>query len=279
MGSRQLFSHYIYIYHSHFSLSLVVVLFVWILSQLCVCFDRSLSYPLIQSQFQWLATVLSFFWTFSLTRLWLINLLIQANVLVTLFKLCFSNSWCWISSIVCIAAFKISFVAVFSASDSSLALILMFSGHNFDWSSQHSPLVHNYWILFPLHPRFQYRLEFVELVHISTLCSFSGWFLELCWWQIHYNCFWFSTSKKQQCYLSKRSNDQQNISFAANIPWLLPSFSWTTAHNTTEPPLRLSSPKTCKSTDSISSWNVGMFLEISNFSGKLSLHLIHFVLW
>ena len=135
-----------------------------------------------------------------------------ANVLVGLFKLCLFNSWCRISSGFYIAAFKIYLVTLFSASDSSLTLISMLPGHNFDWPSQCGPIVHNSWILFPLHPRFQYWLDFVELVHTSALCSFSGWFLELCWWQIPYTCAWFSTSIKQQCYLSKNSNDQQDIS-------------------------------------------------------------------
>ena len=49
--------------------------------------------------------------------------------------------------------FMISLVVLFCASGYSLGTDFDVIGHNFDWSTQLDPLVHNFWILFPLHPR------------------------------------------------------------------------------------------------------------------------------
>ena len=86
----------------------------------------------------------------------------------------------------------------------------------------------------------------------------------------HQLCTLLKTWYRQFCF-------DNLLLFPAKIPWLLLSFWWTTAYSATETSLRLTSPKACKSSDSISFWNVGVLFETSTFCGKFPLRLIYFV--
>ena len=138
--------------------------------------------------------------TFSLTRLLSMNLLIQANVLVALFKLRSSKSWCWISSIVCFAAFKIYHVSLFFCF-TLLTFIAFNATFLFDLANLFLQFIISVFYFLFIHD-FQYRLYFVELVHTSPPC----------WWKILYTSDCFSSITKQNCYLFKDSLEQQNIS-------------------------------------------------------------------